>query len=504
MSKSQELYKQLCEHVRKTSLVTATQALLEWDQQTKLPEQAGKFRSEQITHFAGEIHRRQTDPRLGELLAELAESELASDPHSDTGCAVKELKREFDKQVKLPAKLVEQIAATTSLGQQEWVAARKANDFSAFAPTLREIFRLKREEAEAIGYDDCPYDALLDTYEPYAKTKEVAQVLEALRQELVPLVAAIAESKAEIPVDVLRRSYPVNAQEKFAKEASAKIGFDYRRGRLDTTHHPFCTELGPNDCRITTRFDKSFFSPAFFGTLHEAGHGMYEQGLRPELYGLPPGKYCSLGIHESQSRLWENLVGRRLSFWQHFYPSAQEHFPLSLQNVALADFYQAINHVQPSLIRVEADEATYNLHIIIRFQLEQEVINGDLATDDLPEAWNQHYSQSLGIKPATDANGVLQDIHWSAGLIGYFSTYSLGNLYASQLFRAAEAELGDMDILFRMGDFQPLQNWLDKNVYKQGMRYPPRQLVKNATGKELSHVDLIAQLTEKLAPIYGL
>jgi carboxypeptidase Taq len=503
MKKKNKQFELLCQHVRQTSLLTATQALLEWDQQTKLPPQASQFRSQQITFFAGEIYRRQTDPRIGDWLNELAETDLTADPHSDTGVTIRELKREYDQKVKLPLALVEELAGLTSRGQQIWVEARAADDFSIFAPTLKKIVHLKQQSAEALGYDDCPYDALLDEYEPYAKTSEVSTVLEELRSQLIPLVAKIAGSNVRLPVEILRRYFPRVAQEKFAKEVTAGLGFDYQRGRLDTTHHPFCTELGPDDCRITTRFDENFFSSAFFGTLHEAGHGMYEQGLRPEYYGLPPGRHCSLGIHESQSRLWENLVGRRLSFWQHFYSPAQEHFPDSLGDVPLPDFYRAINHVEPSLIRVEADEVTYNLHIIVRFELEQELINGNLQVDDLPGEWNARYQKYLGLTPPSDRDGVLQDVHWSAGLIGYFPTYSLGNLFASQLFEAAERELGELDVMFRMGEFQPLRQWLKQKVYQPGMCYSSSELRKQATGLSLVPDALITQITEKLTPLYG-
>ena len=504
MAKAQKLFEELRQHANQTNILTATRALLDWDQQTMLPEMASEFRSQQAIWFAGEIHRRKTSPQLGDLLGELSQSDLAVDPNSDTGATIREMKRDYDKQSKLPLKLVEELAGTTSRGQQIWIKARKADDFPKFAPVLKQIIHLKRQEAEALGYDDCPYDALLDEYEPQAKTKEVAEVLEALRKDLVPLVSEIADSRVEIPTEILRRKFPRLAQEAFVRKTSAYLGFDYQRGRLDTAHHPFCTEVGPHDCRMTTRFDENYFNCAFFGTLHEAGHGMYEQGLRSEFYGLPPGKYCSLGIHESQSRLWENLVGRRLSFWQHFYAIAQEKFPTALHDTALTDFYRAINQVKPSLIRVEADEATYNLHIIIRFQLEQELINGELEIDDLPTAWNERYQEFLGLTPPNDADGVLQDIHWSAGLIGYFSTYSLGNLHASQMFKTAEAELGDMDLMFRMGEFEPLLTWLNQNVHQHGMCYSSKELGEKVTGSPLSHAPLIAQLRQKLAPIYGL
>ncbi|MFK7768474.1 MAG: carboxypeptidase M32 [Mariniblastus sp.] len=504
MPETNAQYLELCKHVRETTYLQSTAALLEWDQQTKLPSGAGEYRCEQITFLAGQIHARRTDPRIGELIGELSESPLAADANSDTGATIRELKREYEKRVKLPASLVAELARAASVGQTMWVKARKENDFAGFAPQLKKIFDLKKAQAEAIGYDECPYDALLDEYEPGAKTSEVAQVLDALRVDLVPLVAEIADSGVQPPTEIVRRKFPVESQKLFVREASAKIGFDYDRGRLDITHHPFCTETGPNDCRITTRYDEDFFNSAFFGTLHEAGHGIYEQGLRGEFYGLPPGQYCSLGIHESQSRLWENLVGRSISFWQHFYPRAQQLFPDALSNVPLNDFYQAVNSVSPSLIRVEADEATYNLHIIIRFQLEQAIINNELDTDDLPTAWNEKYEQYLGVTPPSDADGVLQDVHWSAGLVGYFPTYSLGNLYASQLFETANSELGDLNVMFREGEFSPLKNWLNQKVHQRGKCLPGPQLGTEVTGTELSHQLLISQLRDKLSPIYGL
>ena len=504
MPKSESLYQELCQHALETSLLESTSALLEWDQHTKLPNQAGEYRSEQISFLARQIHYRRTDPRFGDLLEELAASDFASDPTGDIGTTIRELKREYDKRIKLPPQLVEELARAASVGQAIWVQARKDNDFGALAPQLKRIFELKKSEAESLGYEECPYDALLDEYEPGAKSSEISAVLDALRIELVPLVAAIADSGYQPPTDILRRCFPVESQKIFCHEASKGIGFDYDRGRMDVTHHPFCTESGPNDCRITTRYDENYFSSAFFGTLHESGHGIYEQGLRPEFYGLPPGKYCSLGIHESQSRLWENLVGRNISFWQYYFPRAQELFSTALQDVSLNDFYQAINHVSPSLVRVEADEATYNLHIIIRYQLEQAIINGELDTDDLPIAWNEQYEKMLGIIPPDDSSGVLQDVHWSAGLVGYFSTYSLGNLYASQFFEAARSELGDLDLMFRVGDFSILKNWLNEKIHSRGRCITGPELGRNVTGLELSHELLIKQLRAKLSPIYGL
>ncbi len=503
MPDTNALYDRLCEYVRKTALLTSTSALLEWDQQTKLPAAAGEYRSAQLTFLAGEIHRRSTAAELGDMIGELSRSDLAADPMSITGCVIARLEKKFHRTSKLPVRLVEELTRACSSGQRVWVEARQEDDFAKFRPVLETIIELKKEQAGAIGFEDCAYDALLDEFEPGAKTNEVADVLERLRVDLVPLVEAIKASAIKPPVEILHRSFPVADQEAFGRYASEKIGFDYDRGRLDVTHHPFCTEIGPDDCRITTRYDETFFSSSFFGTLHEAGHGIYEQGLDSTHYGLPAGQYCSLGIHESQSRLWENLVGRSKSFWKHFYPEARQRFA-SLANVPLEDFYAAINHVAPSLIRVEADEATYNLHIIIRFQLEQALINGELAVADLPEAWNAKYQDSLGILPPSDSDGVLQDVHWSAGLIGYFPTYSLGNLYASQFYDAAEARLGNLEAMFAKGDFAPLKQWLNQHIHAQGQRLTSTQLGEKVAGEPLSHDRLIKHLKEKLTPIYQL
>jgi carboxypeptidase Taq len=299
------------------------------------------------------------------------------------------MQRDYEKRTKLPQSLVEELTRAAVLGQQAWVEARKKNDFPSFAPHVKRLYDLKRQQAEALSYEGHPYDALLDDFEPGAKTAEVTQVLAELRAELVPLVAAIAESGQRPNVELLRREYPAAAQEQFGKSAAAAIGFDFEAGRLDVTHHPFCSGMGPHDCRITTRYDELFFPSAFFGILHEAGHGIYDQNLRPEYFGLPPGTYVSLGIHESQSRMWENSVGRSRSFWSYFFPRLQEAFPQAVGGTSADDFYFAINDVRPSLIRVEADEATYNLHIIARFELEQALLTGDLPVADLPGAWRE-------------------------------------------------------------------------------------------------------------------
>lgn len=503
MSQPQATYEKLVRFVHETSVLQSIEALLGWDERCLLPPAAAEYRAEQMTLLTGMIHQRQTDRRLGDWLAELAESDLAKDPAGETGVTIRQLKRQYEKKTKLPQSLVEELARTSVYGQQIWQTARHDNDFASFAPLLEKTVELKRAQAEAIGYRDSLYDALLDDYEPDERTVHLAAVLAALREELVPLVAEIHSSQRRPKREILHRHYPAAGQASFSREVASRIGFDFARGRLDVTAHPFCTAPGPHDCRITTRYEERNFSCAFFGTLHEAGHGIYDQGLPPERFGLPPGEAVSMGIHESQSRLWENLVGRHYSFWQCFYPMAQGTFP-ALSDVPLDDFYFAINAVRPSLIRIEADEATYNLHILIRFELEQDLLSGGLAVADLPDAWNEKYRSYLGIEPPNDADGVLQDIHWSAGLFGYFPTYSLGNLYAAQFFAQADRDLGGLAGQFNSGEFSPLREWLVDKIHRHGQRYTAGQLVEQVTGSSLSHEPLLAHLRGKLAPLYAL
>lgn len=498
------VYQQLCHYVRETTLLTSTRQLLEWDERVNLPPAAAPFRADQVQYLAGLIHQRQTAPQVGEWLTRLADSPLAADPTGDTGTVIRRLRRDYDKRTKLPQRLVEELARLGVVGQQTWAASRKANDFAKFRPVLEQILERKREEAEAIGYDESVYDALLDDYEPGEKTANVARVLGALRDQLVPLVHAIAASPRRPQREILKRSFPIDRQEAFAKRAATAIGYNFQAGRLDLSQHPFCCEPGPFDVRLTTRYDEHFFPTGLFSVLHEAGHGIYEQGLDKDQYGLPTGQSASLGVHESQSRLWENHVGRCRAFWEHFYPQAQDTFGDALADVSLDEFYFAINDVQPSLIRTEADEVTYNLHVMIRFELEQALIGGELAVADLPEAWNEKYREYLGIKPSTDADGVLQDVHWGACLFGYFPTYTLGNLYASQLMAKAQEDLGDLDAMFRRGEFGPLREWFRTHVHRQGRRYSATELVERITGKPLSPDALVDHLRAKFGPLYDL
>ncbi len=505
MSQVEAAYQDLCRLLREAELLGSCASVLGWDEQTYMPTGGAEHRAEQLSLLAGMTHERKTSPRIGELLGEVERSGSLGDPDGDVAANVREARRSYDRATKLPRRLVEEISHTTTLAQQAWVKAKKYEDFSMFLPWLDKMIGLKREEAQAIGFGDgIPYDALLDDYEPGMKTADVAAVFQPLREELVRLVGAIQASAKKAPVEIIERFYSTTAQQVFAEGAAKRIGFDFERGRLDRSPHPFCSGFGPGDCRLTTRYHDHHFPSAFFGVLHESGHGIYEQGLLKENFGLPLGQACSLGIHESQSRLWENFVGRSRSFWEYFFHYAQQAFPTTLGNVSLDDFYYAVNDVRPSFIRVEADEATYGLHIMLRFELEQKLISGDLKPADVPGAWNELFTKSFQLTPPNDAQGCLQDIHWSGGLLGYFPTYALGNLYAAQFYDAAQHNLGDLSAQFAKGEFAPLKDWLKEKIHRHGRRYPARRLVELVTGKPLSHVPFIRHLAAKYTELYDL
>jgi carboxypeptidase Taq len=453
--------------------------------------------------LAGLYHERATDPAIGDLL-QASESLAEIQLNSPEAANLREWRRAFDRLTKLPRTLVEELARTTSMAQQEWVEARKANDFARFRPWLEAIIGLKRQEAACLTTGGEPYDALLDEYEPGANGRDLGSLFAELRRDLVPLVAAIQGSTAGPRDRALEGDYPVDRQKIFGETVAQAIGFDFERGRLDTTAHPFCTGIGPGDVRITTRFDVRDFSSAFFGILHEVGHGLYEQGLDPDHHGEPIGEAVSLGVHESQSRLWENAVGRSRAFWEHWLPFAKRIFREPLHAIGLDQFHAAINRVEPSLIRVEADEVTYNIHIMIRFELEKALIGGNLSVSDLPGAWNERYRDDLGIKPLDDAHGCLQDIHWAAGLVGYFPTYTLGNLYAAQLYARADADLGGLENAFVRGHFGELLSWLREKIHKNGQRNRAAELIERATGSSLDHRPLMDSLRRKYGPIYGI
>ena len=493
-------YQDFTRRIKEMHTTRTIEGLLDWDQETMMPKRAAADRADQISLLAGIAHEQLTSDELGALLESLERDADGSDHVSATN--LRETRRDYDRAVKVPTELVREIAKTSTLAKDTWAKARKESDFAMFAPHLGRLLELKRQVADLIGWESEPYDALMDEFEPGAKAAEVQSVFDAVRAELVPLVAAIKDAPRQPDTSILERSCPVDKQAAFNRNVAEWLGFDFDAGRMDVSVHPFCSGATPNDVRITTRYNQRYMPMSLFGVMHETGHALYEQGLDAAHVGTPMAGAVSLGIHESQSRLWENQVGRSRPFWDRYYPALQEQFE-SLRDVALDDWYFAINTVRPSLIRVEADEVTYGLHIMLRFDLERRMISGKLAINDIPEAWNTGMGELLGVTPSNNAEGCLQDIHWSMATFGYFPTYALGNLYGAQFFDAARRALPDLDGQISRGEFTPLLEWLRENIHRHGMRYRARELVKVVTGEELSHKPFVDYLNAKYRPLYG-
>jgi carboxypeptidase Taq len=490
-------YAELVRRSRDKTLLASCLQLLGWDEEVSMPRAGVRHRSEQNALLAGLIHDRGTAPDYDDLLSTVEGSSLVSDPDSPQAVNVRELRRDYDRERRLPRRLVEEMARAHALASQAWAEARKNNDFKSFAPWIDRVFELAREEADAVGYVGERYDALLDNFEPGMTSDRVSALFTQLETQLVPMVASLRDKLETAPDDVRTREFPVDRQRAFMEIVAKALGFNMESGRLDVVQHPFCSMIGPGDVRIGLRYLPNNFAGGFFALVHEVGHALYDHGLDPEQYGTPMGEPVSLGIHESQSRLWENYVGRSHGFWRHFYPQLQTTFHESLRDISLDTFRQAVNRISPGLIRVQADELTYNLHIVIRFEIERALLSGNLVAADLPGAWNELYTRRLGITPPDDTTGCLQDIHWSEGLIGYFPTYTLGNVYAAQLFAAAERALGPLEEAFAEGDFTTLRTWLGENVHRHGRRYKPAEIVELATGSAPDPSALIETLSRR-------
>lgn len=473
-------------------------AMMDWDQQTHMPKGGAKARAEHTGVLSRLSHELfvadETQTWLDSAIKEV-------DPSTEDGNMLRVLRRDMDLRTKFPAELVEEKTRLTSQGHEEWVEARAANDFAKFAPFLEKIVDIHRREAELLGYTDHIYDALTDQYEEGASKKFWDNMFDGIREPLTQLVAEI-KGAPQVDDSFLYGEWPVEAQRAFSLKLIDAIGFDLERGRLDTAPHPFCTGWSIGDIRLTTRF-KNYLPSAIMGSLHEAGHGVYEQGSPMDWDGSPLAGGVSLGFHESQSRTWENIVGRSQAFWSRFLPDLQAAFP-SLQGVDLNTWYRALNRSEPSLIRVEADEVTYNLHIMVRFELECDMLTGALAIKDLPEAWNAKYQQYLGITPPNDAEGCLQDVHWSMGSMGYFPTYSMGNILSYQIWNRLVADLGDVDALMAHGDFAPILGWLRENLYRFGRSVKPQDLIKQVTGGGMDPAPYLTAISAKYRAIYGL
>lgn len=504
-------YNDLLAHQRETALLSSTASLLGWDQETMMPPGGLEHRGNQLAQLAGMIHARATDTRIGEWLTACeANPELMADATSTFAVNLKEWRRRYDRATKLPAELVVEFSQTISRAKAEWDVAKNNNDFPRFAPWLDKIIELSRQQASCFGWqedDGEPWDALAEGYEAGMTARSVAEVFTPLRERLVHLVDRITNAAQQPSNRFNEIKLPVEKQEALVRAISSSVGFDYQRGRLDISSHPFCSGTHSGDVRLTTRFAEDNFNDALGSTLHETGHGLYEQGLPFDHVGTPRGLAVGLSIHESQSRLWENQVGRSQAFWKWCFPKLGETFGGVMSGISENEVYAACNRVAPSLIRVEADEATYNLHIMIRFELERSLLKGELSAAELPEAWNLKYREYLGVEVPDDTRGCLQDIHWSMGALGYFPTYTLGNLYSAQFFEAAADALGgatSLEAMLERGEFGPLLTWLRTNIHELGMTYASAELCEHVTGKPLSAEPLMRHLESKLLPIYGL
>lgn len=473
--------------------------LLGWDEQVNLPPDSADLRAAQHAVMAEVCHQAATDPRIGELLAELEKA--AGDLSPDQRAVVREARRDYDRATKLPADFVQEKAAQASVGYHAWAKARAESDFASYVPVLEKNLELAKREAAYLGWGDRPYDYMIDLHDPGMSAAVITKLFAALKTELVPLVRQITSSPVKPRNDILR-GFPVGEQHAFLREVTEKIGFNYRRGRIDVSLHPFCSGTGA-DIRMTTRFKEDEPLDSLFSSIHETGHGMYEQGLPQAHHATALGQNAGMGVHESQSRLWENQVGRSRGFWRHFEPRFRAAFPRQTEAVSSDELYLAVNTVAPTLIRVDADEVTYNLHIILRFEIEQRLFNGTLAVKDLPEAWNALAGDLLGLTPANDQEGVLQDVHWSGGAFGYFPSYCLGNMLAAQLWYRAQALRPELADDFAKGDFSWLLNWLHENVHAHGRRYYLQELTRKVTGEELSPQALLRYLRERYLPLYG-
>lgn len=499
-----ESFKRLRELLGVVSDIGHSAAVLGWDQQTHMPPGGAGARAMQLATLSRLAHEHFVSDELQEALDKAKGDGADLDPDSDDARLIKVTERELRKRVKVPSKWVEEHSRITSLAHQDWEKARAQADFSIFAPHLEKILTLKREYADFFAPYDNIYDPLLDDYEPGMKAADVEPVFACLRERQVPLIQAIMESNNIVDDAPVRNEFSEQKQWDFGVEVIKAFGYDFNRGRQDKAVHPFSTEFGTGDVRITTRFDTHFLNPALFGTMHEAGHAMYEQGVDPKLERSTLEGGASLGMHESQSRLWENLVGRSRPFWKAFYPKLQAIFAGQLEGVELDGFYAAINKVDRTFIRVDADEATYNLHIMLRFELEMALLDGSLAVKDLPQAWDDKFEAYFAVRPPDDAKGVLQDVHWSAGYIGYFPTYALGNLMAAQLWDKINSDIPDLEMQIEHAKFSDLLAWLRENIHQHGAKYEPLELLERVVGTGLDVEPYLQYLETKFGVIYSL
>ncbi len=473
-------------------------SILMWDQNTYMPPGSVDMRGEQQSLISGIAHERLISKEMKGLLHDLSKIELTG----EKAAIVREITRSHRRAAAIPSSLIRELSGLEPVATGAWVKARKRSDFSMFKDVLERVISLKKQVAEHVGYEDSPYDALLDEFEPYMRSQRLTGIFHDLGEKLKPLVSRLTNICRNDDQSVLQRDYPIHLQKEFYTTLMQKMGYDLERGRVDISTHPF-TAGSLDDVRVTLRYDVNDLRPGLFSTIHEAGHALYEQGFKKEHYLTPLAEPVSLGIHESQSRLWENIVGRSKNFWKANFQDLQAVFP-SMRDVNLDEFHRAINHISLSPIRVEADEVTYSMHILIRFEIEKDLMEDKLKVSEIPQVWNELYEKYLGLEIENDAQGCLQDIHWAMGVVGYFPTYSLGNLYSAQFYETAIGEIGDLGSHIEKGELKPLLNWLRENIHQYGKLYSADDLVKKVTGKPLSEDHFINYLKKKYSNIYDI
>jgi carboxypeptidase Taq len=487
-------------HLQKVTDIQLAAAVLHWDQEVNMPAKGAGFRAQQLSTLSAIAHELSTDETFGKLLEKLSTDDSLNDEQSRN---IELSLKDYQKAHKYSTEFVKELSMTVSEAFQAWDKAKKANDFSLFQQPLEKLVALKRKECELLGYEGHPYDALLNHYEPGITTAEVETVFEEVRAELVPFVQAIF-SQAQNDDSFMYQSFNKDKQWDFGIDLLKQMGYDFEAGRQDLSSHPFSIHFSPFDARVTTRIDEHNLNEMIWSCIHEGGHALYEQGILTENYGLPLGETISLGIHESQSRLWENNVGRGLPYWKANFERLQSYFPEQLKEVNAESFYKAMNVVKPSLIRTNADELTYHFHVMIRFEIEKALVEGSIEVADLPSLWNSKYKEYLNIDVPTDSEGVLQDIHWSHGSFGYFPTYSIGSFYAAQFYAQAKQEIAGLEGQIEKGDSSELLAWLREKVHQHGKRYSAADLCEKISGEKLQFQYFMNYAKEKYGKLYGI
>ncbi len=499
MQSSTELYSEYTDILQKAADIQYASAVLEWDQEVYMPVKGAEHRGRQLATLAGQAHELVTSPRYSVVIEELAgRTDLSQQQLAN----VRLSHEDHDKNKRLPSSFIEDITRQSSQSFNAWIKARNANDYKVYAPELKKMIALKKRQADYYGYEHHPYDALLNDYEKGATVQMLDSVFDSVKDQLPPLLKKISEAK-QVDNSFFHQHFPKEQQWTFSMDVLQRMGYDLEAGRQDYAEHPFTTSFSPQDVRVTTRVDENNYQSLLWSSIHEGGHALYEQGLPAHEYGLPLGSAASLAIHESQSRLWENCVGRGEQFWKYYYPVLQGMFPQQLANVTMRDFYKGMNRVSPSLIRTEADEVTYHFHIMIRYEIEKALMTGDLQPEDIADAWNYSYEKYLGMRPADDKTGVLQDVHWCHGSFGYFPTYSLGSFYAAQFIEEAARQLPALYTDMERGDYTALLSWLRQQIHQYGRMYTSEELCKRVTGKGLDLSSFMNYAEKKYHDIYN-